>query len=263
MVDNFKPVFKEESKWRKDAARAEDEANLKPMLKYIISGVPDFLRGARKLKTFLQTSLFYVASGRDSDPIRFLKNKFCRFVYVDIGVTKVEAMKLLRSHIPGYFSTGKIYDVLPEILFGTNQDELRENNQALMEIADNTNYPSILAATQECENDGFDFKQLEIVYIRFEASTVFSELFVKRAINPACLAHICPSMGWGKRWTESLTMAMCNNKAGLPKLILTDDQSANRDFGKPIQLNHKYGFPKQVYIRAPGDDRSVSLYTLK
>jgi len=227
----------------------------------MIRGVPDYLKGERRITAFLKSSLFYAAAGHDWNPILFFNTMISRFVYVDFMTSRMEAVRLLCTHIPGYSCANKIYDVPPEDLFGMSLDELKTRKEFCRTPSGNIENRFILTIAHKSNIDNPMSKKLEIVYIHFEAIAAYIELFVKRAINPKCLAHIEPGMG-PRDFVNILPKVMCANKAKFPKFILTSDKNFMNDLSASGRPDQKYDLQKNFRRDHPGDWRG-ELFSLR
>ena len=214
----------------------------------------------QKLKSFLQSSLFYPAAGQDVTPIMLFKNQISNFIYASYGMKPHEICRFLES----VASRIHIYRFPLKSLFGMDWEELIKKHADISKVSSfQVRGGNIFAVScLEKSDDPRQRKELNIVYIPLEGTIAFRELYLKRGISPRVLTYINPGMDCDQEnFPRLLSSSMLESKGGLPEFILAD----RADLKNPLQMNEKYKCVSSDFFgyESEEDETELQLYHQK
>ena len=183
------------------------------------------------IQALLSGSVFYPASGLDSDPLMHLGHHFWSFVYADYGFTPEFIQSVFGAdRFAGYKLLGRRSVTVDEVplarwhsesvgyLEGGNNREARERatppfaEWALLERDYGPDRPREL---------------MSILFVSADAVTLFKKLYAETGATPDCIAIIQPGDGVGdQNWTNFkdpnafLARAVLTNSVGTPSFLL-------------------------------------------
>ncbi len=188
-------------------------------------GVPVPIRG------LLTDSVYYPASGLDSDPIMHLGHYFWSFVYADYGCSlesiqaSISAAKFAGYELIGRRSVSE--DDLPLARWNSESGRYLEggNNRAARERG----IPPFAEWALLVRDYGSERPRelMSLLFVAADGVTLFKKLYVETGATPACVAIIQPRDGAGdQNWTDFsdpnayLARAVMTNPAGSPRFLL-------------------------------------------
>ncbi len=191
----------------------------------------DALDSPVRIQDLLRDSVFYPASGLDSDPMQLLGHHFWSFVYADYGFTPESIQAVLSADkFAGYKILRRrsvIEDEIP--LAGWNSESagyLEGGN--IREAREKATPPFAEWALLE-RNYGPEKppELMSFLFVGADGVTLFQRLYHKNGVAPACVAIIQPGDGMGdQNWTDFrnptayLARAVLSNPAGSPRFLL-------------------------------------------
>lgn len=184
-----------------------------------------------RVQDLLHDSVFYPASGLDSDPLRLLGHHFWSFIYADYGLGPESVQSALGADkFGGYRLLGQ---------WSVTEDELplaRWNSESAGYLEGGNNIEARERATPPfaewalLERDyGPDMPQelMSLLFVGADGVTLFQKLYLQNGAAPACVAIIQPGDGMGdQNWTNFkdpnayLAQAILKNPAGSPRFLL-------------------------------------------
>lgn len=189
------------------------------------------LDGPIPIQDLLSGSVFYPASGLDSDPMRHLGHHFWSFLYADYGFTPESIQSVFGAdQFAGYKLLGRrcvTEDEIPLARWNSESAGYLEggNNREARERA-----TPPFAEWAFLERDYGPDKPRELMSFLFvgaDAVTLFKKLYIETGATPDCIAIIQPGDGMGdQNWTNFkdpnafLAQAMLMNSAGKPSFLL-------------------------------------------
>lgn len=179
----------------------------------------------------LGDSVFYPASGLDSDPMMYLGHHFWSFVYADYGFTPESTHAALGGgKFAGYKVLGRRSVTEDEIPLG------RWNSESAGYLEGGNNREARERATPPfaewavLERDYGPDKPRELMSLLFvgaDGVTLYKKLYLETGLTAACVAIIQPGDGMGdQNWTDFqnptayLAQAVLKNRAGSPRYLL-------------------------------------------
>lgn len=194
------------------------------------------INGSFPFRDILNESVFYPASGLDSDPIMHLGHYFWSFVYADYGYTPESILAALDpAPFMGELRGG--YSLICRR--SLTEDELpltRWNEESSCWLEGGNNREARERATPPFaewalleRNYGSDKPRelMSLLFVGADGVTLFKKLYVENKVAPACIAIIQPGDGMGdQNWTDFsnpnayLAQAAIENPAGSPRFLL-------------------------------------------
>ncbi|MCE2449019.1 MAG: hypothetical protein J4F35_11720 [Candidatus Latescibacteria bacterium] len=207
---------------------------------YRLQSLPEFTRpnwladnmldGNIPIIGLLRNSIFYPASGLDSDPIMHLGHHFWSFVYADYGY-EPEFIKatLSAERFAGYKLLGRrsvSENELPLARWNSESDGWLEggNNREARERGTPPFAQWALLVRDYGQEKPREL--MSLLFVGAEGVTLFKKLYVDNEVAPACLAIIQPSDEMGENWTNFndpnayLAKTVMTNPSGSPRFLL-------------------------------------------
>jgi predicted kinase len=178
---------------------------------------PENFSNAFDLKTLLKNSVFYPASGVCGEAVKVLSARYNSFVHVDYSNSHENVIQHLRKDFSEMYDLVGITDipidtVIPQN-FRTPVPALNEHeldrisqDQIIRDLFHGKVKPFVVWALYrlKAEFPSSQFlkaREFSILHIGGEACAVFESVYVRNKINPAAVAILWPSEGFGDNWT--------------------------------------------------------------
>lgn len=183
------------------------------------------------IRELLSDSVFYPASGLDSDPMMHLGHYFWSFVYADYGYSPETIRAALgAAKFAGYELIGRRRVSEDEVSLARWNSESGGyleggNNRAARERGT----PPFADWALLVRDYGSDKPRelMSLLFVGADGVTLFKKLYVESGVTPACVAIIQPGDGAGdENWTDFrdpnayLARAVMTNPAGSPRFLL-------------------------------------------
>ncbi len=199
------------------------------------------------LHSILKDSLFYPASYLDGDPVKFLGNSFCSFIYVDYQVSHERLMSELETiGFRGYHLLG-MRSVLEHELtpngwqpefFGESGEE-DPNKFHSIRVKTFCDWCVFERDSELSESHGPP--RFSFLFICGEGVATFQALYYGNKCFPKGVAIIQPGTGFGFNWTDFRNPArifarsVMQNRFGVPEVLINGGMGANvKDYYSPI-----------------------------
>lgn len=162
--------------------------------------------------------MYYPCSEDDGTPIKRCGETFPLYVYCDYNLPRESII----NRLVGY-NLIEEKELDAKDLFDKSWDELINlYNDNIKKLHFEFKDPYIVLS--EFVNRGGKGRILTL-NIKFEAISVFEELYIKRGIIPKGLTHIKCGIGFGGNYSDYVSILnskLLNNRIGLPKYVLAD-----------------------------------------
>lgn len=145
----------------------------------------------KRTREFLQSAVFYPASGLDPRPVVHLADRFQNFIYVDynLGSSKVAA-GFLKTRFPGY-GCGEVEDLDPESFIGVPWMKLPAPHKKIPRLLEKQPFIRLVRLKKHGNRQpSTGAEEIHILFIRGEALVVYEALYARRKIVPACIAYL-------------------------------------------------------------------------
>lgn len=184
------------------------------------------------LSQLLEESLYYPASGRDGDPVRYFGGHIHSFIYVDYGFEREEILKSLNDKHHGF----KGYSIIH--MRDVNKHELvpRSWTPEVARLAEESRQYSPWVKTpfalwcifqRDAHNDdAHGPKRFSLLYVCGDGVATFQALYKANRKSPEVVAIIQPGTGFGGNWTDFrdqnkiFARSVLENPAGQPEYLL-------------------------------------------
>lgn len=202
------------------------------------------------IEGFLRESVYYPCCEFDGTPVRFLRNRYQRYLYVDYFIDRVMLEGRLQTQGFKGYKIAEVADIDIGDLTGHSWTSLdRECRKYIPEHffklnVDNQPYAVNLRFSRMPDygpNHGPN--SFEVMFVRSEGVTTYRTVFLSRGITPKCLVHIRPGTAFGRNYSEypcELDRAVRQNAAGLPDEILYESELGSPRSGDFLTLIRNY-----------------------
>jgi len=186
------------------------------------------------IRDVLSRSLYYGASSRDGDPVRYLGGFVHSFIYVDFVFTRDEVWNSLHHEHRGFKGYDlvvcrdiSLIELVPDGWVPINPDISRDGNPLLHFDWWKERF-AIWAILERKAEFGEDFgpERLSFLYINGDAVATFQALYHGNRRAPEVVAIIQPGLGFGGNWTDFhnpekiFGRSVLQNPHGKPNYIL-------------------------------------------
>jgi hypothetical protein len=180
----------------------------------------------------LQGSLYYPASGRDGDPVKYLGGFIHSFIYVDYGIDYDEVKASLHGDEHGFsgYSTLSCRDISERELVPSGwtpkSPDVSDGNLAR---ARRVKTPFAIWSVFERNSDQDEShgpKRFSILYICGDGVATFQAIYLGNQCRPKVIAIIQPGTGFGGNWTDFrepdkiFGRSVLSNPEGKPEYLL-------------------------------------------
>ncbi|HOC02980.1 MAG TPA: hypothetical protein P5065_00665 [Candidatus Ratteibacteria bacterium] len=185
------------------------------------------------IKKILSNSLYYPASGRDGDPVRYLGGYVYSFIYVDYGLEYDEVSNSLEDYNHGFrgYRILTRRDVRKEELIPQGWSPILPNRCIDGDLRKTINFikkPFALVHLQKRKNfdeeDGPSY--FSFLFIGGDGVATFQVLYHGNKCSPDVVTIIQPGTGFGGNWTNFqdpemiFAQSVLQNSYGRPSYLL-------------------------------------------
>ena len=179
---------------------------------------PENFSNSFDLKALLKNSVFYPASGVCGEAIKALSARYNSFVHVDYSTRRENVIQHLRKDFSEMFDLVGITDIPidavipphfrpPVPVFNEHELERMSNDPVIRDLFHGQVVrPFVVWAMYRLKpefpsSQFLKAREFSILHIGGEACAVFESVYFRNKINPAAIAILWPSEGFGDNWT--------------------------------------------------------------
>lgn len=211
---------------------------------------PDsIINGPFPLESILRTSLFYPASGFDSDPIRYLSGSARSFVYADYGRDRDEFMQALGGPEFHDFEVLAIREIEEAELAPLGWRLPTREFWDGVPNPDDMKPPFFRWVVMEGLDDltvNYEPRRISLLYLCIDGVKAYQTLYVERGLAPKVIAIIQPGYGFGGNYTDfqdpkrMLGRTVMGSPAGPPKFLLFGGIGERADYSSPCWPGYEH-----------------------
>ena len=227
------------------------------MNKFAVRGLHMF-----DIDSFLKECVFYPCSALHGVPVKFLGNRFRRFLYVDYKIKRAEFDQSIEEGGFNGYQQSAVDELSPETIFGMSWDDVKESHcDTLSQVHSEWSEPFVVLSrfTRLPDfNDDHGPATFELMFVCCEAIATFISVFSSRNIVPKCLVHIRSGISFGGNFSEypgELNRALLENQGGLPPFMFYASMGSSRGGGDYLDIIEEYetvetwGYPDGGFLK--------------